>query len=309
MPAAPAGELIAVRRALDTDLRAVRLLLPDAFDRFVPSEIWIAVSEHALAFHGAAAATFHVWDDQRVWRLHLHVAKAGRRRGIGVRLMQAAITGAGLRGIDALEGWFDATDAAAEPFLRHCGFSRSLGFTTFEADSRRLMEVVLPIRDHVLTRSHVPAGGRIVPLAAAPLEQAMRLHAEHIGGTRQLLMSRSPAELMREFRHDGSLVLMVGDDVKGLILVGIRDGIATVHASIVHPDLRGTAANALLMASALEHGVHLLGDRYPVRFVARDGHPHTLKLARRADAAAIARQQCYRLALPAESRRAAPRTP
>jgi GNAT superfamily N-acetyltransferase len=300
MLAAPAPAAVTVRRAQEADLRAVRLLLPDAFDRFVPSETWIAVSEHPLTFRGAAAATAHVWDDQRVWRLHLHVARGNRRCGIGTRLMDSAITSARRRGIEALEGWFSLDDTAAEPFLRHCGFAPFLGFTTFQADSRRLMEVILPIRDHAVTRSHTPAGGRIVPLADAPFEQVMRLHVEHIGGTRQLLMSRSPAELIREFRHDGSLVLMIGDEVKGLILVGIRDGVATIHASIVHPDLQRTSANALLMASALDQGVHLLGENYPVRFVARDGHRHTPKLARRADAAVVSRQQCYRLTLPAE---------
>jgi GNAT superfamily N-acetyltransferase len=297
--AAAQAEAVTVRRALDTDLRAVRLLLPDAFDRFVPSEIWIAVSENPLAFHGAAAATFHLWDDQRVWRLHLHVARADRRCGIGTRLMHAVIAGAMLRGIDALESWLDANDPAAEGFLRRCAFAPFLGFTTFETDSRRLMQAILPIRDHVIARGRVPAGGRMVSLGDVPLAQAMRLHTEHLGGTRDLIMSRSPAELVREFRHEGSVVLMVGDDAKGMILAGIRDGIATIHASIVHPDLRGTGANVLLMASALERGRHLLGDLYPVRFVARDGHRHTLKLARRANAVAVSRRQCYRRALPA----------
>ena len=287
---------ITIRRPRDVEGPACRMLLPERAVRQMTRPDWlVAVQEAAPWIVGAASFQ----PRERVFiGVRVRVVRTHRRRGIGSRLLRHIIDEAVRRKMAAVLGRADGlTEPDAAPFLAAQGF-RLLGrLTTVEADVLAMRDYLLGLRDRLIAGGKVPANARLIRFSEAPQDQVARLYAEYIVHNPEA----EPALLRHpEFKEKiaSSPVLMMDDQVVGILLVGVEGLLATVHARVVTPELRGGWVNPLMMGTATED-VWQAGARR-VRFEIPPDNRDTEKLARRFQAETVSAWDRYGLRLAPE---------
>jgi GNAT superfamily N-acetyltransferase len=239
-----------VRPAIAADAKAVRMLLPEMRDAAVA---FVAVDgEHQLAIGAAAAARSFRTQPLKGPGVALSVIAPCRRRGIATSLLrhlERAAQAAGAKGLygakrveqhsDQMRGWewlgFAPCETVEEHVLPIAQFETRLG----------------PLIERMRQRGRIPASARVIPLYQADLEAVLQLHLEQMGGDRGDLYRRLRGHGPGAFHSRYSHVLLIEDQVKGIMLAR-RSGSDSmvVDANVVEPSLRGGWANALLKLEA-----------------------------------------------------------
>ena len=283
---------ITVAPALETEAAACLALLQDAVGW--PVELLIAKRGHAIV--GAAALRWRNESDPPGFPLALHVLPPERRRGIGRRLLDAAIDLAceETPGLWSLS--YAVAGTAAADFLSACGFTPKRREHHFEAAIDALLADVGPRANRLRDRGRVSEEVRIVPLSEAPLDDVGRLLAKELGAAASVVVERLGRRVSApEETGDRSRVALRGDRVEGAILWQVRDGVALVEARVVHPSSRGGWLNVALLEDGLIRGRAEGLER--LRFHCGDTVRDTLSLARRCDATEMEVRAYYYLAV------------
>jgi GNAT superfamily N-acetyltransferase len=287
---------ITIRRPRDVEGPVCCMLLPESPEGPVTRRQYlVAVQEAAPQIVGAAS--FQA-GERALFGVRLRVVRTHRHRGVGSRLLRHILEEATRRnaaGVFARADGRNEPDAA--PFLAAHGF-RFLGRrTTVEADLAPMRDYLLGLRDRLMAGGKVPANAKLVRFSEAPQDQVARLYAEFIQHNPDV----DPAILRHpKFKEKiaASPVLMIGDRVVGILLVGLEGQLTTVHARVVTPELRGGWVNALMMGTGMEDQWNAGARR--VRFEIPPNNRDTEKLARRFRAETVSAWDRYGLRLAAE---------
>jgi GNAT superfamily N-acetyltransferase len=173
----PAAGAISVVAAEGIDRRACRMLLPDAPGAVGWSRMLVAKDAAAGAILGAAKGMpIRTESGETDLRVAIHVPKPYRRRGVATALLDDLAA-------HARAERFRWLAAVLEPQERDdaIGFTRARGFTTvdrmttFESRVARMADWLFERLAWLRERGEIPAGARIVPLAAAPIEPVAAL--------------------------------------------------------------------------------------------------------------------------------------
>jgi len=292
-----------LRIAEGAERRACRMLLPDG-DRLghlgdlliattaEPSpQVLGALSLLALRYaHGAGAVLASA-----------RVVQGWRRRGVGSLLLEAAVAEARRLGACAIVA---QADAAALPegaaFLAARGFAPAEMLTTFEVATDAVVTYLRPLVDRLRSADRVPPEARMVPLRQAPIVAVARLHAEHLAGSVPGVCETLNDLLVRSDADDHA-VLLIGEEVHGLLIGNTVDGVTVVDAEVLSPACRVSGgssgwASVFMLAERLEWGLSR-GSRL-TRFSCVSGNRPTRRLAQRLRARPIRAEVVYRLGLP-----------
>ncbi len=263
---------------------------------------WMAGREYLVAVQEAppqivGAASFHP-QERAFFGVRVRVIRTYRRRGIGSRLLRHILDEAARRKVTVLFSGADGLrEPDAAPFLAAHGFEFLGRLTTVEADVLAMRDYLSALRDRLMAGGKVPGNARLVQFSEAPQDQVARLYAEYIAHNPEA----DPA-LLRHPRFKekiaASPVLMMDDRVVGILLVGVEGELATVHARVVAPELRGGWVNALMMGTATEQEWQAGARR--VRFEIPPNNRDTEKLARRFRAETVRAWDRYVLRLARE---------
>ena len=268
------------------------MLLPEAFAHAVKPECLLAVSDKPRRFVGALS--FHR-GDRSVYGMRLRVVGGHRRQGIGTKLIRTLIEESRRLGDLSIAGPVDAIgQPQASLFLCAHGFERVSRATRVEADIGKVRDYALALRERIARRKRVPSGTRLLLLAEAPKDQLADLYARHIAHNPDFPVHRMRRG-MESGRLDRSSVLMAGDRAVGMLIWELKGDMATVHARVVIPSYQGSAANALLLADAIDRCWRDGGRR--VRYDLPEGNKDTAKLIRRMEARVVSAVDRYVLKL------------
>ncbi len=287
-----------VRPAAGLERRAAMMLLPDRVRQRLWNDYWLAALENPLRVLAAAASFRTLASDGRdQLQFELHVAAPYRGQGIARAVIERLDEQARQQRAVSLLTAVDALATAdAGAFLQHLGFELVDRRSTFEADTERLAEFVLPRRDWLVSRGEVPAGTRVVSLREADVDAVTRLHVDHLGGTLESI-GRWLRDLRAGPMADDNCVLLVEDQIAGLLLGSTHEGLTRIEASIVSPVFRGQWsgggwANLMMMAERLEWAIRRGSQR--CRFSSLEAASPTRKLAAQAGAERVAVAEVYR---------------
>lgn len=231
-------------------------------------------------------------------RLHfrIHVPAPYRKRTVGKQLLEALASYATERNhVELAARVAPSTDPQAAPFLLSCGFQCVDSFREYETTTEKLASFVLPLRDWLRDRNEIPPSARIIPLRNAPLEPVARLHCDELAGEFNSVL-RNLRTICDNASSDDNAVLLVEDKVVGLLMGVTQDGITRIEASIVAPELRGSAtqpgwANLALMAERIEWALKKGSQR--CRFGSLQAATPTQKLAKRTGAVLISESDFF----------------
>lgn len=268
---------VSITLATEREIAAGMALTPQL--QGLPTEFLIARRGEALI--GAAGV---VWRDKREaagFPIVVEVLEAERRRGVGRRLVDAALAlvrgeGDGLWSHNALE---DGSPAAA--FAAATGFSPQKRVLYFQAEVARVTDYVKPMIARLRARGHVPEGARIVPLGEAPPQEVGWLVSAAFGGGPGGAAAYLRSTPMVEPDH--SLAVMDGDEVAGVVLgrVDPQRG-PTVEVATVAPRWRQGWANAVLTEAIADLGLRAGASQF--RFHCDEDVLATMQLAARIEA-------------------------
>ena len=292
-----------LRIAEGAERRACRMLLPDGDRLGHLGDLLIATTAEpspqvlgALSLlalrdaHGAGAVLASA-----------RVVQGWRRRGVGSLLLEAAVAEARRLGACAIVA---QADAAALPegaaFLAARGFAPAEMLTTFEVATDAVVTYLRPLVDRLRSADRVPPEARMVPLRQAPLVAVARLHAEHLAGSVPGVCETLNDLLVRSDADDHA-VLLIGEEVHGLLIGNTVDGVTVVDAEVLSPACRVSGgssgwASVFMLAERLEWGLSR-GSRL-TRFSCVSGNRPTRRLAQRLRARPIRAEVVYRLGLP-----------
>jgi GNAT superfamily N-acetyltransferase len=295
---------VELRLAVDGKRRACRLLLAEAVRRHELGEMWGAWETsggEAPRLVGALSVQPVVHADggreAAVWG---RVVRTHRRRGIGARLFAVACDESRRLGVATLRivaaADDDSTDVA---FLATRGFAIAETLSTFEVATASIHADLEPLAKRMTERGMIPAEARMVPLREAPLRAVARLHAAHLGGTEASVLDSIAERLARDDADDHA-VLMIGDQVHGLLLGNTVDGVTTIDAEVLSQTCRVSGlgsgwASAFMLGERLEWGLSR-GSRI-TRFSCTSGNRPTRRLAQRLRAQPIREEIVFRLEL------------
>lgn len=287
-----APELVHLRPAEGGERRACRMLLQGADRLGHLGELWIATTaDPASQILGALSLlTLRRTEAASAVLVSGRVVRHWRGRGIGSLLLDTAIAATRHLGGRAL---LSQVDPAADPdgiaFLAAKGFERTEFLTTFEVATSRVVESLGPLIDRLRQSDRIPSDARMVPLRHAPLVAAARLHADHLAGTVHGVAETLNDLLVRDDADDHA-VLMIGDEVHGLLIGNTVDGVTVVDAEVLSPACRVSGgssgwASIFMLAERLEWGLSR-GSRI-TRFSCVSGNRPTRRLAARLGATPI----------------------
>ena len=271
--------------------RAAFMLLPEIQTHSYWNLFLLARDAHSKRILGAAAACPGRNENQQP-RLHfrLHVPAPYRRRSVGRHLLDALTSYATERNhVELTARVASATDPQATPFLLACGFQCVDSFREYETTTEKLASFVLPLRDWLRERNEIPTSARIIPLAQAPLEPVAKLHCDELAGDYPAVL-QNLQNICKNAASDDNAVLLLDDKVVGLLMGVTQNGITRIEASIVAPELRGSAAqpgwaNLALMAERIEWALQRGSQR--CRFGSLQAATPTQKLAKRTGAVLV----------------------
>lgn len=295
-------ESVSIRPAEGAERRACRMLLQGGDRLGHLGELWIATTaESAPQVLGALSMlTLRRAEATSELLVSGRVVRHWRRRGIGSLLLDTAIGDARRRGVRALVAQGDpGADPDGVAFLEATDFVRTETLTTFEVATSRVVESLGPLIDRLRQSDRIPSDARMVPLRQAPLVAAARLHAEHLAGTTQGVSETLNDLLVREDADDHA-VLMIGEEVHGLLIGNTVDGVTVVDAEVLSPESRVSGgssgwASIFMLGERLEWGLSR-GSRI-TRFSCTSGNRPTRRLAQRLLAQPIREEIVFRLEL------------
>jgi GNAT superfamily N-acetyltransferase len=272
---------IAIRRAKDGELRACRMLVPEAFLPRRAPECFVALPSSPTVPVAAAAVSWSAGG----FPVQVHVIPPWRRRGVGRALVEAVA--AEVAGeTDRLRSWGMIPEGSpAHAFMTATSFTVARRFVGFETDGRQFADAIVPLRQRLERKGRIPADLRIVSLRDAPHEQVTRLAATELSIAPSALAARLAPQDMSGVSNDLSVVLMLHGAVCGAILVA-RDGdMARVDVNVVAPEQRQGWANVILLEEAVRRG--LAGGIKWFRFFSDEKTRDTMNLGKRAAATQI----------------------
>ncbi len=282
-----------MRRASDAEGRACRLLLPEVFGPVYAPDLWVAIDSDTDLLVGAAAVAWRPVAEPPGFPVSVHVLEPLRRRGIGSALVEAiARACAGdARRLQSAMSFED--NSPVIPFLRATGFSASRRMLEYQADVVTFYAAVKDLRDRLARK--IPDSFRIVSLSQAPADEVALLVAQNfreasgaaLAGVARGLGGQDP---------DKSVILLDGNTVRGALLYSWNDGDPIIDARIVSPEVRGSAANLLMLETATRNGLEAGAKRF--RFGCTDDNRDTIKLAARAGATLLSTKSIFTRDLP-----------
>lgn len=230
------------------------------------------------------------------------VVRAARRRGVGTALLEATIDEA--RRIGAVEIVARADPIAGADgvaFLEAKGFLGFETFTTVEVPTDAIVAYLEPLGERLREANLIPRDARMQPLREAPIEAVARLHAEHLGGTTRGVIGML-RELLARDDADDHAVLVIGEEVHGVLLGHTADGVTKVEAEVLSPACRvggGSSgwASLFMLTERLRWGL-ARGSRL-TRFSFFSNNRPTRRIAARLAARPIAEARMYRIEVPA----------
>ena len=291
---------ISLRIAEGAERRACRMLLPDGDRLGHLGDLLIATTAEPSPQVLGALSLLPLRDAEGAGGVFAsaRVVRTWRRRGVGTLLLEAAVAEARRLGAGSI---VVQADAAASPegaaFLAARGFAPAEVLTTFEVATDAVVAYLRPLVDRLRSADRIPPEARMVPLRDAPLVAVARLHAEHLAGsvrgvceTLNDLLARSDA--------DDNAVLLIGEEVHGLLIGNTVDGLTVVDAEVLSPACRVSGgssgwASVFMLAERLEWGLSR-GSRI-TRFSCTSGNRPTRRLAQRLGARPIREEGVYRL--------------
>jgi GNAT superfamily N-acetyltransferase len=292
---------VTIRAPRGRELRACRMLLPEAFRPDIPFAFLLADGGPTRDVVGAVAyAPVVRRAGDRALRFDLRVPRPDRRRGIGRALLDALIVQARQWGVATLVTQHQLlNEPESSAFLRSRGFVAFERMTTVEVELNRLASHVLPLRDRMLAQGRVPRGARVVPLSESRLREVGRLHLAYFGGPPEGLAARLRHALAPRSDTFGR-VLMLGNDTAGALFGLLKAEHLEVEAHLLAPDYRhpgalGGWAHALLLGAALDSPEAALVPR--ARFTFRQDNHSIRRLAERCAARLVSVSDGYQLDL------------
>ncbi len=272
---------VAIRRAGDGELRACRMLVPEAFAPRRAPECHVALAGSPPVPVAAAAVSWVAGG----FPLQVHVAQPWRRRGIGRALVETVAASA-IGETDRLRSWsLIPEDGVAHAFLTALGFSVARRFLGYEAQGWQIAETIASVRQRLESKGRIPAELRIVSLPDAPHEQVVRLAATELSVMPAAVAARIAAQDTSSFSSGLSIVLMLNGRVCGAILVSRRESMARVEINVVAPEYRHGWANVVLLDEAIRRGMASGVERF--RFFSDEKTRDTVNLGKRTGASVI----------------------
>lgn len=293
---------VRLRPAEGAERRACRMLLPDADRLGHVGDLLIATTlgDDPQVLGGLSLLAARDSAGAGMLLVAARVVRTWRRRGVGSMLLEAATADARRVGARSIVAPCDhAAEPAGAAFLEAKGFARAEVLTTFELRTEGVVEYLVPLVERLRSSDRIPPEARMVPLRQAPIVAAARLHADHLAGTVGGV-SDTLNDLLVRGDADDHAVLMIGDEVHGLLIGNTVDGVTVVDAEVLSPACRisgGSSgwASVFMLAERLEWGLSR-GSRI-TRFSCLSGNRPTRRLAQRLGARAIREDVVFRLAL------------
>ncbi len=267
---------IVVTHATESEALACLALLPQM--KAAPAEFLIARLDGELA--GAAGLMWRSWSDPAGMPLSVEVLPHVRRRGVGRRLFDAAVSLAAGETAGLWSPGPSAPDSPEALFLRACAFQRRRRRHYFEARVDALLDHIRPFVEQMRRSDRIPHDARIAPMSQAMLDELGWLVSAEFG--------RSPFDTTDLLRHKGdqasdrSLALTCDGRTIGAVIGRIEQPTAIVEAILVAPGWRGGWPNLLLLRSGLERAKAEGCEDF--RFDCEETVRHTMELARRCGA-------------------------
>lgn len=233
---------ITIRPPHPSEAALVRALLPGCG----ASHFFVAVTPELSRITGAVG--FAMQGDVAQVK-DIRVIRTHRRQGIGSLLLAAVAETVPYRErmvctVDSLQ----SHEAAAFFEARGFGFTQRL--TVFEADVALLNRHYQPLFRRLYATGKIPDSVGIVPLALAPLDQVMRMYADHINAWSSIRPDRAISAIS-DPRYAPSLVLMAEGEAQGMMLLEFRGQTVHVHARIIRPLWQKHSAGTVLFAEAV----------------------------------------------------------
>ncbi len=248
-----------VRAALETELPACRMLLPEAFAWGTSPDFVLATAQNPLRFLGAAAFTVgrRRVDGRPLMKIAMRVPAPHRRRGVGTRLLHHLDDAARRRGIEVISAIAGLPEQGAwADFLAARGFAPAQRLHTFDADVRRMSAHFSSRRDWLAGHGKIPSRAEVVSLREAPRRQIAELFAAQLGGMDDQVEACLRAVADRLTSNLGHAVMLDGA-VQAALYHRREEKRVAIEALAVSPSLqtRGTRAgwaHMLVTASAFE---------------------------------------------------------
>jgi GNAT superfamily N-acetyltransferase len=273
-----------IRAGIEQDWRALRMLLPQAFQFGSRSRSIVAATEEGLIVGAAAISDRRRSEPLSGPRVALHVVPPYRQRGIGRQLVEVCVRLAADEGAAALYAWQPMVAGGEEAGAwRRLGFDRNVIVYEGRGDVNRGLEYLKPRYERAVEEGWIPSKARLEPLGAEHAEQIGRLHVTCLGGRLEDIIDQVRGERADRYHPELSPVLLVDEKVMGFSLARIcSPGTALVDSTVVHPSLRLGWANLWLKygggCACVRLGVHTL------IYYAYDHHGDTKKLSRQTGA-------------------------
>ena len=270
------GGTIEVRPPSRGEMRACRMLLPEAFRIRRPPDLLLAAGSSPLRYLGVLSYDLVHHGGRLGWRVAVHVARAARRRGVGPRLIAEIASRGRRRGAAFLLAEVDAEEQpGCRDFLAACGFRTASRCTSYEGDLAHYRSVIgrdpRPPRG---PRQGPGRGPRRSRRARRPHEALDRLAAARIAASFQPVDDLSADFWRRPSVRDSSAILMLGDRaIGGIVAEAFGDAGRRALALRSIAEFRGGWANVILSAGSGDR-LAALGVRR-VRFSTTEETPDT----------------------------------
>jgi GNAT superfamily N-acetyltransferase len=237
-----------VRPPMRPEIRAARMLLPEAFASGKAPDLLLAVQSDPLRFVGAAAYQQIAVAGGIGWELQLHVPPAQRRRGIGSLLIAALVERGKFARLSALVADHDILrEPAGGHFLQSLGFRFAGRKVRAEVILDDYFGIFVPMRDRLMQRGKVPGTIRVVGLPEVERDDVVRFVAAHRGASDDPESSWQSEWDALDFR-EASMVLLDSARVIGLWIGQTQGDRAVAHYRLIATDRRGGWANLVLCA-------------------------------------------------------------
>lgn len=272
--------------AAPSDLRAVRMLLPETFGPGNQPEALIALdAQGGLA--GAAVAGWMPVGDPPAFPVAVHVVPSARGLGLGRRLVEAIADFVRFE-TPALQPWGALRDdSAAAAFCLASGFEVHHRILHFLGDGPDMERMLARYRARLDESGWIPTGARVIPLRDADPAEVARIVGRQFHSNPAALLARLRGQGGQAPDPDRSVVLLLdGETVGAQLLLVPPDDLPEVEANVVVPSLRRGWANLLLTHEGTRISV-MHGTR-AFRFYCDERTIDTVKLARRSGAEEVA---------------------
>jgi GNAT superfamily N-acetyltransferase len=272
------GRTIEVRLPDAAEVRACRMMLPEAFERGITPDLMIAVERDPQRFVGALSYAPVLFEKDIAWQVQLHVVRGYRRRGIGRWLVEALNERGGTLGVKALLGLQSEHAVDGPQFLTAIGFAPAYRSSVYVATRAQCEPVLRPLGERLRASGKVPATARWMTVATTPRESLLAFLNETALRPARVMTTPWEDLLRRPGVREASVVLLDGDTIVGASLLERHGTVSDVHWRVVAPAYRGGWANVIL-SSAMWDRLTELGITH-VKFSTTTETPDTERMVR-----------------------------